>query len=1053
MAPKVPDHARRSDRHQGGAPGDVEALAQPESKRYGPNRSCRDRGEVGGLAASESRRARASLTPALTPTDPDPNDGDNILAEKISPDGTSLYVAAAGVIDQYNIAADGTLTPKSPPSVPSDGGAVMAVNTAGTALYTANENGIDQYSIGAGGLLSALSPAHIAVGLTGDPLQPFALNPDGQHAYGMSEGGITVFNVAPDGTLSANSATVAPDAFPESPYVFSAVAVNADGTGVYATTWGGFYVAGSGFPVGAGGSAFVAEYKTEADGSLTPNSPGQVLAVDPPTPYACPTFGCELPTFITLNAPKAGQTFAATTTSAVSCTPASDTVGVATNCTATVTGDGAQPVGSVNFSTDSPGSFDSSSCTLVAGAADVSSCSVNYTPGPVAVGTHTITAQFSTSDFATLYSSATTTVNVTDPTSVSCSPASVAVGTSTTCTASVTGTTPSGSVAFTATNAGNTDPSGTFSPASCTLSPVSTTDSSCSVTYTPTQFGNGQHTVDGAYTGDSNNPATSAVFALTVTAASTTTAVSCVPATDTVGMVTTCTAAVTGSSAQPVGSVGFSTDSDGTFGSSTCTLVAGSADESACSSTYTPGLASAGTHTITASYTSSDGSTGASSGSTTVSVTTPASISCSPSTVEVGFVTTCTASVSGTSPTGTMTFTANNDNLYLVPPFYVFNKTTCKLVAVSSTLSSCSVKYTPQVDGGPDSVTATYSGDVNNPVSAASVVVPLTPGGTKTSVSCPATVAVGVAITCNVVSTAVGNSNQPPRGLIELTSNGPGYYAPANASPQDVGPTCTLNFPLQGNASSCSFVYTPTATGTQNLVDKYDAIPDNVNEGGGYDNEHLPSQGSAKVVVTGPKAGASVTGQGATTARATGVAVNPGDLVVAYVSADGPASGGQTVTVSGGGLTWTKAAQENAAQGDSEVWSAQAGAAAKFTVTAKAGIKGSNVALTVVTYQGATGIGASGTFASGGSAPSGTITTTGASSLVWAVGNDGAHANARKVGPGQTLVDETLSTQSTFWVQSRTNASANTSGGGASVTINDNAPTADPFNLVIVEIL
>jgi len=737
----------------------------------------------------------------------------------------------------------------------------------------------------------------------------------------------------------------------------------------------------------------------------------------------------------------------------VSCTPASDTVGVATNCTATVTGDGAQPVGSVNFSTDSPGSFDSTSCTLVAGEDDVSSCSVNYAPGPVAVGTHTITAQYSTSDFNTLYSSATTTVTVTDPTSVSCLPASAAVGTATTCTATVTGTSPSGSVAFTATNGADSNPSGTFTPASCTLSP-SATASSCSVSYTPTELGGGQDTIDGAYTGDTNNPPTSAVFALTVTAASTTTAVSCSPATDVVGMVTTCTATVTGAAVQPVGLVGFTTDSAGTFGSSrTCTLAAGSADEAACSVTYTPGLASAGTHTITAAYTSSDGNTGASSGSTTVPVSSPASISCSPSTVEVGFVTTCTASVSGTSPTGTITFTADNDNLYLAPPFYVFNKTTCNLVAVSSTLSSCSVKYTPQVNGGPDSVTATYSGNVNNPASAAMVIVGLTPGATKTSVSCPATVAVGVTITCNVVVTAAGNSNQPPRGLVQLTNNAPGAYGGCCADPQNVGPTCTLNFPLAGTTSSCSFTYTPTATGTQTLVDKYDAIPDNVNEGGGYDNEHLPSQGSAKVVVTGPTVGVSVTGQGTTTARASGVAVNPGDLVVAYVSADGPASGGQTATVSGGGLTWTLVARANGAQGASEVWSAQAGAAAKFTVSAKAGIKGSNVGLTVVTYQGATGIGATGTFAGGGNAPSGTIITTGASSLVWAVGNDGAHAIARKVGSGQTLVGEVLNAQSTFWVQSRTNAAPNTSGGGATVTINDNAPTADPFNLVVVEIL
>jgi len=70
-----------------------------------------------------------------------------------------------------------------------------------------------------------------------------------------------------------------------------------------------------------------------------------------------------------------------------------------------------------------------------------------------------------------------------------------------------------------------------------------------------------------------------------------------------------------------------------------------------------------------------------------------------------------------------------------------------------------------------------------------------------------------------------------------------------------------------------------------------------------------------------------------------------------------------------------------------------------------------------------------------------------------AAGNDGAHATARKAGAGQTLDNEDLNTQSTFWVQSRTKADPNAANGAASVTINDTAPTADPFNLVVVEIL
>ncbi len=48
----------------------------------------------------------------------------------------------------------------------------------------------------------------------------------------------------------------------------------------------------------------------------------------------------------------------------------------------------------------------------------------------------------------------------------------------------------------------------------------------------------------------------------------------------------------------------------------------------------------------------------------------------------------------------------------------------------------------------------------------------------------------------------------------------------------------------------------------------------------------------------------------------------PGDLIVAYATADGPKSGGQTLTVSGLGLTWTQVARQNAQPGDVEVWTA-----------------------------------------------------------------------------------------------------------------------------------
>ena len=70
---------------------------------------------------------------------------------------------------------------------------------------------------------------------------------------------------------------------------------------------------------------------------------------------------------------------------------------------------------------------------------------------------------------------------------------------------------------------------------------------------------------------------------------------------------------------------------------------------------------------------------------------------------------------------------------------------------------------------------------------------------------------------------------------------------------------------------------------------------------------------------------------------------------------------------------------------------------------------------------------------------------------MWAVGNDWDNAISRTVGPGQTKVDEFLTPSGdTLWVQRQTNP---TTAAGTTVTINDTAPTADRWNLALVEIL
>jgi hypothetical protein len=177
------------------------------------------------------------------------------------------------------------------------------------------------------------------------------------------------------------------------------------------------------------------------------------------------------------------------------------------------------------------------------------------------------------------------------------------------------------------------------------------------------------------------------------------------------------------------------------------------------------------------------------------------------------------------------------------------------------------------------------------------------------------------------------------------------------------------------------------------------------------------------------------------------------ELLVAFVQSDGPARGSQSSTVSGGGLTWTKVASENKALGDAEVWFAISPTKITHqTIKATASIPGYDENMTVVTFENAAGIGASGTFYSTKGAPTGTITTTQPNSWVWASGNDWGGDAARKAPPGQNIWVQALdlTVKKAFWVQSTTNPTLSV---GTSVTINDTAPTGDPFNLVLVEIL
>lgn len=202
---------------------------------------------------------------------------------------------------------------------------------------------------------------------------------------------------------------------------------------------------------------------------------------------------------------------------------------------------------------------------------------------------------------------------------------------------------------------------------------------------------------------------------------------------------------------------------------------------------------------------------------------------------------------------------------------------------------------------------------------------------------------------------------------------------------------------------------------------------------------------------TGPTLDAKVSGHHAgpvTTAALT--TATPGDLLVALASSDGPGPG-QSLTVTGGGLAWSRVAQANAEPGTAEVWTARAaGTLAGATFTATQSTPGYDADLTVAAYSGAAGIGASATAGSTG-APAATLTTTAAGSLVVASGSDWDNPIGRTVAAGQALLDQWVDSHAgdTFWSQATT---AVTGAAGSTVTMKDTAPTGDVYNMATAEI-
>jgi hypothetical protein len=207
-------------------------------------------------------------------------------------------------------------------------------------------------------------------------------------------------------------------------------------------------------------------------------------------------------------------------------------------------------------------------------------------------------------------------------------------------------------------------------------------------------------------------------------------------------------------------------------------------------------------------------------------------------------------------------------------------------------------------------------------------------------------------------------------------------------------------------------------------------------------------------VSAGPTIDSKVSAEGhgtvTTPAFSTG---QPGDVLVAFASSDGPRSSPQTLSVSGGELTWSLVKRANAQPGTTEIWTSTAPSQlSSVTVTSTQQSANYDQSLNVIAFNGARGVGAAAAASAGSGAPSVSLTTTAPASRVFGSGNDWDNPIARTVGNGQTLAYQWLDTVTgdTYWVQSQ---SASTPASGTTVIINDTAPTTDRWNLAAVEIL
>ena len=344
----------------------------------------------------------------------------------------------------------------------------------------------------------------------------------------------------------------------------------------------------------------------------------------------------------------------------------------------------------------------------------------------------------------------------------------VTYGQSLTLTASVTGLVPSGTIAFM---------DGAAPIIGCGSVALNSGQAQC----VTNALAAGPHSLSAVYSGDANNATSTGTLSQSVLATTATTLQSNNNP-STAGQQVTFTATITGSS--PSGTVNFF---DNALPLASCSSVTMSGGTAICViSTLAPG-----THPITASYSGDTANRTSSTGSPLSQVvniaTSATSITSTANPSSFGQSVTFTATVSGDSPAGSVTFKDGANPIG-----------GCSGVLLSGATAACT---TSTLSTGSHSITAVYSGDTNNTTSTSAPLVQVVRSPTTTHLTItqatpgqdgPATLEVNV-------------TGTNPTGTVTFLDNGLPIGACGPVTLSGGGATCTVTLGLGGHSLSASY--------------------------------------------------------------------------------------------------------------------------------------------------------------------------------------------------------------------------------------------------------